>query len=142
MVTSPQVSWLFFKARAKRPYLVLTGRASNAEKRPTGRGPEGCVENGPAAALLVGYVPHHFCTAGRKPYRSVKWCGMRPLLPVRLLAPGRRPILNATPSPLYARRYTTESLLATGDTSPPEPGLRAVESMVVTFQVPTAPLSK
>jgi hypothetical protein len=27
-----------------------------AEKQPTGPGPEGCVENGPAAALLVGYV--------------------------------------------------------------------------------------
>jgi hypothetical protein len=33
-----------------------TGRASNAEKQPNGRGPEGCVENEPAAALLVGYV--------------------------------------------------------------------------------------
>ena len=54
MVMSPQVSWLFFKARAKRPYLSHTGRASNAEKQPTGHGPEGCVENGPAAALLVG----------------------------------------------------------------------------------------
>jgi hypothetical protein len=29
---------------------------SNAEKQPTGHGPEGCDENGPAAALLVGYV--------------------------------------------------------------------------------------
>ena len=90
MVTSPQVSWLFFKAvraglAVKRPYLSHTGRASNAEKRPTGRGPEGCVENGPAAALLVGYV-------------SIKICA--------LLAPCRRPILNATTSPLYARRYT------------------------------------
>jgi len=85
MVTSPQVSWLFFKARAKRPYLSHTGRASNAEKQPTGRGPEGCVENGPAAALLVGYV-------------SIKICA--------LLAPCRRPILNATTSPLYARRHT------------------------------------
>jgi hypothetical protein len=56
MMVSPQVSWLFFKARAKRPYLIHTGRASNAEKQPTGRGPEGCVENEPAAALLVGYV--------------------------------------------------------------------------------------
>src|SRR5271165_3618301 len=85
MVTSPQVSWLFFKARAKRPYLSHTGRASNAEKQPTGRGPEGCVENGPAAALLVGYVSIEICA---------------------LLAPCRRPILNATTSPLYARRYT------------------------------------
>src|SRR5271166_4690782 len=105
MVMSPQVSWLFFKAvRAglpvKRPYLSHTGRASNAEKQPTGRGPEGCVENGPAAALLVGYVPHHFCTGGRKPDQSVEWCGMRPLLPVRLGPPCRRPILNATTSPL------------------------------------------
>jgi hypothetical protein len=62
MVVSPQVSWLFFKAvRAglavtKAHIWIHTGRASNAEKQPTGRGPEGCVENGPAAALLVGYV--------------------------------------------------------------------------------------
>jgi hypothetical protein len=27
-----------------------------SEKQPTGRGPKGCDENGPAAALLVGYV--------------------------------------------------------------------------------------
>jgi len=53
MVLSQQASWLFFKARAKRPYLIHTGRASNAEKQPTGCGPEGCVENGPAAALLA-----------------------------------------------------------------------------------------
>src|SRR6202040_848109 len=45
MVMSPQVSWLFFKTRAKRPYLSHTGRASNAEKQPTGRRPEGCVAN-------------------------------------------------------------------------------------------------
>src|ERR1700756_5271021 len=86
MVTSPQISWLFFKARAKHPYLIHTGRASNAEKRPTGRGTEGCVENGPAAALLVGYVSIQICA---------------------LLAPCRRPILNATTSSLYARRCTT-----------------------------------
>jgi hypothetical protein len=72
-LVSPQVSWLFFKARAKRPPAPFydggeraewqedkkwcgTGRASNAEKQPTGRGPKGCVENGRAAALLVGYV--------------------------------------------------------------------------------------
>src|ERR1700722_4326639 len=74
MVMSPQVSWLFFKARAKCSYLIHTGRASNAEKQPTGRGPEGCVENGPAATLLVGYVSIEICA---------------------LLAPCRRPILNA-----------------------------------------------
>jgi hypothetical protein len=66
MVTSPEVSWLFFKARAKRPYLSHTGRASNAEKQPTGPGPEGCVENGPAAALLVGYVSIQICALYRQ----------------------------------------------------------------------------
>src|SRR5437016_11015266 len=86
MVMSPLVSWLFFKARAKRPYLNRHGRASNAEKQPTGRGPEGCVENGPAAALLVGCVSIQICA---------------------LLAPCRRPILNATTSSLYERRCTT-----------------------------------
>ena len=86
MVMSPQVSWLFFKAQAKCPYLVHKGRASNAEKQPTGRGPEGCVEKGPAAALLVGYVSIQICA---------------------LLAPCRRPILNATTLPLYERRYTS-----------------------------------
>src|SRR6202049_2467927 len=75
MVTSLQVSWLFFKARAKHPYLSHTGRASNAEKQPTGAGPEGCYENGRAAALLVGHVSIQICS---------------------LLAPCRRPILIAT----------------------------------------------
>src|ERR1700751_1384558 len=86
MVTSPAVSCLFFKARAKRPYLAHTSRASNAEKQPTGHGPEGCVENGPAAALHVGYVSIYICA---------------------LLAPCRRPILNATTSPLFARWCTS-----------------------------------
>src|ERR1700678_3364834 len=54
-----------FKARAKRPYLSHTGRASNAEKQPTGHGPEGCVENGPAAALLVGYLSIQICAPSR-----------------------------------------------------------------------------
>jgi hypothetical protein len=69
MVMSPQVSWLFFKARAKRPYphiWIDTGQASNAEKQPTGRGPEGCVENGPTAALLVGYVSIQICALYRQ----------------------------------------------------------------------------
>jgi hypothetical protein len=34
---------------------------SNAEKQPTGHGPEGGDENGPAAALLVGYVSIQIC---------------------------------------------------------------------------------
>ena len=44
----------FFSRRERSAHIwIHTGRASNAEKQPTGRGPEGCVENGPAAALLV-----------------------------------------------------------------------------------------
>jgi len=35
------------------------------EKQPTGRGPEGCVENGPAAALLVGYVSIRYAPSSR-----------------------------------------------------------------------------
>src|SRR5262245_5433795 len=46
-----------FSRRERSAHIWIdTGRASNAEKQPTGCGPEGCVENGPAAALLVGYV--------------------------------------------------------------------------------------
>ena len=47
----------------ERPYLTHTGRESNAEKQPTGPGPEGCDENGPAAALLVGHVSIQICSA-------------------------------------------------------------------------------
>ncbi len=54
---------------------------SNAEKQSTGSGPEGCDENGPAAALLVGHV-------------SIQICSLLP--PVRLGPPCRRPILIAT----------------------------------------------
>ena len=100
MMTSPEVSWLFFKARAKRPYLSHTGRASNAEKQPTGPGPEGCVENGPAAALLVGYVSIQICA---------------------LLAPCRRPILNATTSPLFTRRYTSRVVAVSAFGPAPKP---------------------
>src|ERR1700678_942117 len=74
-----------FKARAKRPYLVHTGRASNAEKQPTGHGPEGCDENGPAAAVLLGYVSMQICS---------------------LLAPCRRPILIATKAMLFMGQDT------------------------------------
>jgi hypothetical protein len=45
-----------FQGASEVPISVYTGRASNAEKQPTGRGPEGCVENGSAASLLVSHV--------------------------------------------------------------------------------------
>src|ERR1700744_4915799 len=46
--------------------------------------PEGCDENGPAAALLLGHL-------------SIQICSLLP--PVRLGPPCRRPILIATPLP-------------------------------------------
>src|SRR5580692_5155432 len=62
-VPSPKSLWFrrrsvgCFSRRERSAHISIhMGRASNAEKQPTGRGPEGCVENGPAAALLVGYV--------------------------------------------------------------------------------------
>jgi hypothetical protein len=58
---------------------------SNAEKQPTGHGPEGCAENGPAAALLVSYVSIQICA---------------------LLAPCRRPILIATKAMLFMGQDT------------------------------------
>src|ERR1700730_9360718 len=88
----PEVSWLFFKARAKRPYLSHTGRASNAEKQPTGPGPKGCDENGPAAALLVGHVSIQICS---------------------LLAPCRRHILIATKYLLFRGQDTRAFLRRT-----------------------------
>src|SRR5438105_9438745 len=79
-----------FSRRERSAHIWIdTGRASNAEKQPTGRGPEGCVENGPAAALLVGYVSIQICA---------------------LLAPCRRLILNSTTSSLYERPCTRAKL--------------------------------
>src|SRR5271165_5798373 len=118
MVMSPQVSWLFFKARAKRPYLSHTGRASKAEKQPTGRGPEGCVENGPARGNVSAYrrigvsafAEYH--QPPSRPPNHHSHVEKRTCFPRRRYAntptrfPSRRPILNATTSPLYARRYT------------------------------------
>src|ERR1700737_5143341 len=54
-----------FQDANERPYLTHTGRVSNAEKQPTGPGPTGCDENGPAAALLVGHVSIQICSAPR-----------------------------------------------------------------------------
>src|ERR1700688_2500250 len=75
----------FSRRRAKRRYLDHNGRASNAEKQPTGRGPEGCVENGSAASLLVSHVSIQICS---------------------FLPPRRRPILNTTKPKGFRRRCT------------------------------------
>ena len=94
----PEVSWLFFKARVKRPYASHTGRSAAAEeKQPTGPGPKGCDENGLAAALLVGHV-------------SIQICSLLP--PVRLGPPCRRPILIATIYLLFRGQDTRFTLLS------------------------------
>jgi hypothetical protein len=56
MVILPQVSWLFFKARAKRPYPDSYGSSEQRGKTANRLRPGGLRENGPPAALLVGYV--------------------------------------------------------------------------------------
>jgi hypothetical protein len=75
----PQVSWLFFKKRAKRRYLHHNGRASDAEKQPTGRGPRGCVENGSAGFLRLrdqsGPTPTFSCPGETR--SSTRLCGDR-----------------------------------------------------------------
>src|ERR1700751_5285256 len=87
--------------RERRSYLNRYVRSESGgrrtEKQPTGRGPEGCVENGPAAV--------------RRPRDRLRIdLDMRPLTasPARTVRPrpDRRPILNATTSLLYARRCT------------------------------------
>jgi len=47
---------------------------SDAENQPIGHGPEGCDANGPAAALLVGYV-------------SIKICALLTASPARTVLP-------------------------------------------------------
>src|SRR6202011_226314 len=78
-----------FQDANERPYLTHTGRVSNAEKQPTGPGPTGCDENGPAAALLVGHVSIQICS---------------------LLAPCRRPILIATKYMLFRGQDTSPQI--------------------------------
>src|SRR5580704_4342667 len=53
-----------FQGASEAPiYLSHTGRSAPAEeKQPIGPGPEGCDENGPAAALLVGHVSVKICS--------------------------------------------------------------------------------
>src|ERR1700722_9553620 len=59
------------------------------------RSPEGCDENGPAAALLLSHV-------------SIQICSF--LSPVRLGPPCRRPLLIATPLPQSLTRGTSRAL--------------------------------
>jgi len=74
----PEVSWLFFKGRAKRPYLAIRVERANAEKHQLAPAQRVADENGPAAALLVGHVSVQICS---------------------LLTPCRRPIFDRNKIP-------------------------------------------
>ena len=76
---------------------VLVG-GERALSRCIWSGPEGCVENGPAAV-------RQWPGGCRIRYVSIQIYALLP--PVRLGPPCKRPILNATTSPLYVRRYTS-----------------------------------
>ena len=60
------VGW-FAMSKRQRVEWIHTGRASNAEKQPTARGPEGCVENGPARET---YRRVGVCKASSTPSRA------------------------------------------------------------------------
>ena len=84
MQSSAHVAAGDFSRRERSAHIwIHTGRSAAAEeKQPTGRGPEGCVENGSAASLLVSHVQHQFDVSPRKPTRYLQtsnWCWM--LLP-------------------------------------------------------------
>jgi hypothetical protein len=51
--------------RERRAYLNGYVRSEQRGKQPTDNGPDGCDENGPAAALLVGHVSIQICSALR-----------------------------------------------------------------------------
>jgi LamB porin len=80
----------------KSAHICHTGRSAAAEeKQPTGPGPKGCDEKGPAAAWRVGHV-------------SIQICSLLP--PVRLGPPCRLPILIATNHLLFRGQETSSEL--------------------------------
>jgi hypothetical protein len=81
---SCRISWLFFKARparnasrsdaggAKCPYLNHTGRASNAEKQPTGHQRGVFLCGIPASRLVIQDIERNCSTSGGLGIRSTK----------------------------------------------------------------------
>jgi hypothetical protein len=59
-----------FQGASEVPISDPYGPSEQRGKKSTGRGPEGCVENGPAAALLVGYVSIEICALSASPART------------------------------------------------------------------------
>ena len=101
-MTSPQVSWLFFKARPARNASRSDAGGATRISRLIRKERATQKNSQPAAARRVALKMGGVGVARRLQIDS----DMRPLPPVRLGPPCRRPILNATTSPLYVRRYT------------------------------------
>ena len=76
------------RERSAAIWIITVERAT--QKQPTGRGPEGCVENGSAASLFVSHVSIQICS---------------------FLPPRRRPILNPTKPKGFRRRCTSRGAL-------------------------------
>jgi len=66
-MTRPLLSAIFrfFKARTSGNIRCDLARVSNAEKSKKSHSPSGCVENGPAAALRLGYSPQRDASSTR-----------------------------------------------------------------------------
>ena len=101
MVMSPQVSWLFFKARAKCPYLGLI-RA----ERPTRKNSQLAAAQKVALKMGGGCVarrlrpaPVFLLNVGEEKWQKENWSGMRP--------PTASPTGTALPAALFERNETT-----------------------------------
>jgi hypothetical protein len=66
-MTSPQVGWLFFKARAKRPYLDSYGSSEQRRKTANWPRPKGLRQDGRTGAL-----------SRNQRFTNCKMCGVKP----------------------------------------------------------------
>src|SRR5260370_7610511 len=101
MMTSPQVSWLFFKARPARNASRSDAGGATRISRLIRKERATQKNSQPAAARRVALKMGGVGVARRLQIDS----DMRPLPPLRLGPPFRRPILNTPPSPLYVPQY-------------------------------------
>ena len=103
MMTSPQVSWLFFKARPARDASRSDAGGATSISRLIRKERATQKNSQPAAARRVAFKMgrRRRCSSVTDRFRYAP-----SFPPVRLGPACRRPILNATTSPLYVRRYT------------------------------------
>src|SRR5260221_11446204 len=102
MMTSPQVSWLFFKGGPARNASGSDGGGATRISRLIRKERATQKNSQPAAARKVALKMGGVGVARRLQIDS----DMRPLPPVRLGPPCRPPIFNATTSRLYVRGST------------------------------------